>query len=204
MKRSYIKSIILPFLFLSIGAYAQDFSTFVTDFTAVLQKSKLSQKDYNQFIELKDSHFIPAHYRANVAKKDANRDKNNKIMLKMESDSSFIFTGSNGKEAFISFLQEIKNLPPSEKYFEKSYTSAGSVFVMNYYMLSSGIINIQMDITSPPGFKGIVRKLINKGTPDLEQEAGEFAYIYRFSNINGIYKMVDANSYSDKRICASC
>ncbi len=66
MKQSYTKSVILPFLFLplSIRAYAQDFSTFVTDFTKVVQKSKLSKKDYNQFIELKNSYFIPANYDA--------------------------------------------------------------------------------------------------------------------------------------------
>ncbi|AFR04306.1 hypothetical protein H5A44_19730 [Pectobacterium brasiliense] len=208
MKRSYIKSVILPFLFLPLasGAYAQDFPIFVTDFTNVLQKSKLSQKDYNQFIELTNSYFIPASYGVSIAKKDKVSYKNNEIMPKMESDASFIFNGSNGKAAFISFLQEIKNLPPSEKYFEKSYTDAGSVFVMNYYMLSSGIINIQMDIVSPPGLKGLVTKLINQETPDLEQEAGERTYIYQFSNINGGYKMVSANAYSssDKRICASC
>ena len=94
-------------------------------------------------------------------------------MPNLESDASFIFNGSNGKAAFISFLQEIKNLPPSEKYFEKSYTGAGSVFVMNDYTLSSGIINIHMDIVSPPGLKGIVIKLINKWIPELKQEAGE-------------------------------
>ncbi|WP_240354543.1 hypothetical protein [Pectobacterium brasiliense] len=71
MKRSYIKSVILPFLFLPLasGAYAQDFPIFVTDFTNVLQKSKLSQKDYNQFIELTNSYFIPASYGVSIAKK---------------------------------------------------------------------------------------------------------------------------------------
>ncbi|MEQ9883677.1 hypothetical protein ACU36R_06675 [Pectobacterium brasiliense] len=208
MKRSYIKSVILPFLFLPLasGAYAQDFPIFVTDFTNVLQKSKLSQKDYNQFIELTNSYFIPASYGVSIAKKDKVSYKNNEIMPKMESDASFIFNGSNGKAAFISFLQEIKNLPPSEKYFEKSYTDAGSVFVMNYYMLSSGIINIQMDIVSPPGLKGIVINLLNERESELKQEAGEGAYIYQFKKINEIYKMVGANTYpsSDKRICASC
>ncbi|AYH00691.1 hypothetical protein F6Q07_05435 [Pectobacterium parmentieri] len=208
MKRGYIKSGILPFLFLSlsIGAHAQDFPTFVTDFTSVLQKSKLSQKDYNQFIELTDSYFVPANYGVSIAKKDKVSYKNNEIMPKLESDSSFIFNGSNGKSAFISFLQEIKNLPPSEKYFEKSYTDAGSVFVMNYYMLSSGIINIQMDIVSPPGLKGIVINLFNERESELRQEAGERAYIYQFKKTNETYKMVSANAYSssDKRICMSC
>ncbi|MFW5406142.1 hypothetical protein [Pectobacterium carotovorum] len=208
MKRSYIKSVILPFLFLPLasGAYAQDFPIFVTDFTNVLQKNKLSQKDYNQFIELTNSYFIPASYGVSIAKKDKVSYKNNEIMPKMESDASFIFNGSNGKAAFISFLQEIKNLPPSEKYFEKSYTDAGSVFVMNYYMLSSGIINIQMDIVSPPGLKGIFINLLNERESELKQEAGEGAYIYQFKKINETYKMVGANTYSssDKRICASC
>lgn len=208
MKRSYIKSVVLPFLFLPLanGAYAQDFSTFVTDFTNVLQKSKLSQKDYNQFIELTNSYFIPANYGVSIAKKDKVSYKNNEIMPRIESDSSFIFNGSNGKTAFISFLQEIKKLPPSEKYFEKSYTDAGSVFVMNYYMLSSGTINIQMDIVSPPGLKGIVINLLNEREPELKQEAGEATYIYQFKKINETYKMVGANSYpsSDKRICMSC
>ncbi|MBN3133830.1 hypothetical protein H4F52_19065 [Pectobacterium brasiliense] len=206
MKRSDIKSVVLPFLFLSSAAHAQDFPTFVTDFTKVLQKSKLSQKDYNQFIELTNSYFIPANYGVSIAKKDKVSYKNNEIMPKLESDSSFIFNGSNGKAAFISFLQEIKNLPPSEKYFEKSYTDAGSVFVMNYYMLSSGIINIQMDIVSPPGLKGIVINLLNERESELKQEAGEGAYIYQFKKINETYKMVGANTYpsSDKRICMSC
>ncbi|KFF66654.1 hypothetical protein IV99_10620 [Pectobacterium brasiliense] len=208
MKRSDIKSVILPFLFLPLasGAYAQDFPIFVTDFTNVLQKSKLSQKDYNQFIELTNSYFIPASYGVSIAKKDKVSYKNNEIMPKLESDASFIFNGSNGKAAFISFLQEIKNLPPSEKYFEKSYTDAGSVFVMNYYMLSSGIINIQMDIVSPPGLKGIVLNLLNERESELKQEAGEGAYIYQFKKINETYKMVGANTYpsSDKRICMSC
>lgn len=208
MKRSYIKSVVLPFLFLPLtsGAYAQDFPTFVTDFTKVLQKSKLSQKDYNQFIELTNSYFIPANYGVSITKKDKVSYKNNEIMPKLESDSSFIFNGSNGKAAFISFLQEIKNLPPSEKYFEKSYTDTGSVFVMNYYMLSSGIINIQMDIVSPPGLKGIVINLLNERESELKQEAGEGAYIYQFKKINETYKMVGANTYpsSDKRICMSC
>ncbi|MEQ6968391.1 hypothetical protein [Pectobacterium polaris] len=206
MKRSYIKSVVLPFLFLSSAAHAQDFPTFVTDFTKVLQKSKLSQKDYNQFIELTDSYFIPASYGVNIAKKDKISYKNNEIMPKLESDANFIFNGSNGKSAFISFLQEIKNLPPSEKYFEKSYTDAGSVFVMNYYTLSSGIINIQMDIVSPPGLKGIVINILNERESELRQEAGEGAYIYQLKKINETYKMVSANTYpsSDKRICASC
>ncbi|WKA61238.1 hypothetical protein [Pectobacterium aroidearum] len=208
MKRSYIKSVILPILFLPLanGVYAQDFPTFVTDFTNVLQKSKLSQKDYNQFIELTDSYFIPASYGVSIAKKDKISYKNNEIMPKLESDSSFIFNGSNGKAAFISFLQEIKNLPSSEKYFEKSYTDAGLVFVMNYYMLSSGIINIQMDIVSPPGLKGIVTNLLNERESELRQEAGEGAYIYQFKKTDETYKMIGANSYpsSDKRICMSC
>ncbi|WED69280.2 hypothetical protein PJ912_04370 [Pectobacterium colocasium] len=208
MKRSYIKSVVLPFLFLPLanGAYAQDFSTFVTDFTNVLQKSKLSQKDYNQFIELTNSYFIPANYGVSIAKKDKVSYKNNEIMPRLESDSSFIFNGSNGKTAFISFLQEIKKIPPSEKYFEKSYTDAGSVFVMNYYMLSSGTINIQMDIVSPLGLKGIVINLLNEREPEVKQEAGEATYIYQFKKINETYKMVGANSYpsSDKRICMSC
>ncbi|MEQ9948799.1 hypothetical protein [Pectobacterium aroidearum] len=208
MKRSYIKSIVLPFLFLPLanGAYAQDFSTFVTDFTNVLQKSKFSQKDYNQFIELTNSRFIPANYGVNIAKKDKIIYKNNEIMPKLESDSSFIFNGSNGKSAFISFLQEIKSLPPSEKYFEKSYTDAGLVFVMNYYMLSSDTINIQMDIVSPPDLKGIFINLLNEKESELKQEAGEAAYIYQFKKTNETYKMVGANSYpsSDKRICMSC
>nr|UKE84511.1 hypothetical protein KXZ65_04165 [Pectobacterium sp. PL152] len=101
-------------------------------------------------------------------------------MPRLESDSSFIFNGSNGKTAFISFLQEIKKIPPSEKYFEKSYTDAGSVFVMNYYMLSSGTINIQMDIVSPLGLKGIVINLLNEREPEVKQEAGEATYIYQF------------------------
>ncbi|GKW37701.1 hypothetical protein [Pectobacterium carotovorum] len=208
MKRSYIKSVVWPFLFLPLanGAYAQDFSTFVTDFTNVLQKSKLSQKDYNQFIELTNSYFIPASYGVNIAKKDKISYKNNEIMPKLESDASFIFNGSNGKAAFISFLQEIKSLPTSEKYFEKSYTDAGSVFVMNYYTLSSGIINIQMDIVSPPGLKGIVINILNERESELRQEAGEGAYIYQFKKINETYKMVSVNAYSssDKRICMSC
>ncbi|MEI7283741.1 hypothetical protein [Pectobacterium carotovorum] len=208
MKWSYIKSVVCPFLFLLLanGAYAQDFSTFVTDFTNVLQKSKLSQKDYNQFIELTNSYFIPASHGVNIAKKDKVSYKNNEIMSKLESDASFIFNGSNGKSAFISFLQEIKNLPPSEKYFEKSYTDAGSVFVMNYYTLSSGIINIRMDIISPPGLKGIVINILNERESELRQEAGEGAYIYQFKKTNETYKMVSANAYSssDKRICMSC
>ncbi|MEQ9744385.1 hypothetical protein ABRQ05_08740 [Pectobacterium actinidiae] len=208
MKWSYIKSVVWPFLFLplSSGVYAQDFSTFVTDFTNVLQKSKLSQKDYNQFIELSDSYFIPASYGVSIAKKDKASYKNNEIMPKLESDASFIFNGSNGKAAFISFLQEIKNLSPSEKYFEKVYKDAGSVFVMNYYTLSSGIINIQMDIVSPPGIKGMVINLLNERESELKQEAGEGVYIYQFKKINETYKMVGANAYSssDKRICMSC
>ncbi|BES85589.1 hypothetical protein PEC302107_35040 [Pectobacterium araliae] len=208
MKRSYIKSVVLPLLFLplSSGVYAQDFPTFVTDFTNVLQKSKLSQKDYNQFIELTGSYFIPANDDVSIAKKDKSSYKNNEVMPKLESDSSFIFNGSNGKMAFISFLQEIKNQPQSEKYFEKSYTGAGSVFVMNYYTLSPGIINIQMDIVSPPGLKGIVMNLLNERESELKQEAGERVYIYQFKKINETYKMVGANSYpsSDKRICMSC
>ncbi|MEQ9888248.1 hypothetical protein [Pectobacterium zantedeschiae] len=208
MKRSYIKNVVWPFLFLPLsnGVYAQDFSTFVTDFTNVLQKSKLSQKDYNQFIELTDSYFIPANYGVSIARKNKISYKNNEIMPKLESDSSFIFNGSNGKAAFISFLQEIKKIPASEKYFEKSYTDAGSVFVMNYYTLSSGIINIQMDIISPPGLKGIAINLLNERESELRQEAGEGAYIYQFKKTNETYKMVGANSYSssDKRICMSC
>ncbi len=69
MKRSYIKSVVLPFLFLSSATHAQDSPTFVTNFTNVLQKSKLSQKDYNQFIELTNSYFIPSSHGVNIAKK---------------------------------------------------------------------------------------------------------------------------------------
>ncbi len=141
-----------------------------------------------------------------VEKKYTNHYKNNEIMPNLESDASFIFNDSNGKAVFISFLQEIKNLPPSEKYFEKSYTDAGSVFVMNGYTLSSGIINIQMDIVSPPGLKGIVITILNERESELRQEAGEGAYIYQFKKTNETYKMVSANAYSssDKRICMSC